>query len=150
MYSFSMNPAPFPEAIDHYMQKFKPALKGMKSFSTPSMQTFVEVVCIGVNDLQATDSSTIPNLIHSIKQCAFKSKLHNEQDFLCWFSILGLLSPLDISGMNDRRFSAHILTRGTMDLSFFGSSPSEMILVKVLVPKCIVKEKFGQIGMSNS
>ena len=146
MYGFSMNPGDFSEGIEIYMQKLKSELKGMKLFSTPSMQTFVQLVCIGVNDLQATDRSTIPHLIQSIKNCEFGLQVNHEQDFLCWLSILGLLSPVDIFGMNERRFNAHQLTRGTVDLSFFGSSPSEMILVKVLVPKCIIKEKLDKLA----
>ena len=53
--------------------------------------------------------------------------------------MLGMLSPLTISEMNDMRFHCHQLTRNTVDLSFLGSEPSEMILVKLLVSKCIIK-----------
>ena len=75
--------------------------------------------------------STIVKLIHAIKKCAFITQLRQQQDYL--------LSPLTISGMNDIRFHSHQLTRNTVHLSFLGSEPSEMIWVKLLIPKCIKK-----------
>ena len=60
--------------------------------------------------------------------------------------MLGMLSPLTISEMNDMRFHCHQLTRNTVDLSFLGSEPSEMILVKLLVPKCIIKNKLDNLS----
>ena len=60
----------------------------MKLVSTPTVQNFVRLVCIGVKDLYATDSSTIVKLI------------------------------LTISEMNDMPFHSHQLTRNTVDLSF--------------------------------
>ena len=142
MFGASVDSASFSEARH---QRFIPNVEETKSLSISTIQTFVQLVYIGVNDLQAPDSSTIPKLIHSIKQCAVRSEAYCEQDLFCWFSILGLLSPLDTIVLNDKRFSAHQLTRGTVDLSFFGSSPSEMILVKVLVSKCIIKEKLNKL-----
>ena len=83
--------------------------------------------------------STIVKLIHAIKKCAFITQLRQQQDYL--------LSPLTISEMNDMRFHCHQLTRNTVDLSFLGSEPSEMILVKLLVPKCIMKNKLDNLSV---
>ena len=145
MFGNSLNPGDFTGGIEVFLEKLKSEVGGMKLYSTPSIQTFVRLVCIGVKDLYATNSNTIINLIHAIKECAITTQVNHEQDLICWFSILGLLSPLKISEMNDMRFRAHRLTRDRIDLSFFGPNPSEMILVKMLVPKFIIKEKLDKL-----
>ena len=137
VFGVGLNPAGFKKGIKAALEKYESEVGGMKLFSTPTVPTFVRLVCIGVKDLYATDSSTIVKLIHAIKKCAFIIQLSQQQDLFCWFSILGMLSPLTISEMNDMRFHSHQLTRNTVHLSFLGSEPSEMILVKLLVPKRI-------------
>ena len=139
MFGVGLNPAGFNKGIEAALEKHESGVGGMKLFSTSTVQTFVRLVCIGVKDLYATDSSTIVKLIHAIKKCAFIIQLSQQQDYL--------LSPLTISEMNDMRFHSHQLTRNTVDLSFLGSEPSEMILVKLLVPKCIIKNKLDNLSV---
>ena len=55
MFGVGLNPACFYEAIEAALEKHESEVGGMKLFSTPTVQTFVRLVCIGVKDLYATD-----------------------------------------------------------------------------------------------
>ena len=145
MFKHSISPLDLSGGLDACAKELQSDIAGMKIYSTPSIQTFVRLVHIGASKFYETDSSAIVELIQSIKNCAFHSQKNHERDLFCWFAILGLLPPPIISEMNDVRFYEHQLTRDTIDMTFFGPSPTEMILVKLLVPRHIIKEKLNKL-----
>lgn len=155
MFQYSFKP---PElTLDNhaeYVRIMKSEKSGQRSYAAPSIQTYVQLLLMGVTKLHVIESSTITELLNSI----VKLRIHGQKDFnsslFSWLSVSGLLPPIlppTLLPVADQGVTARPGTRfenipNCDELSSaFPGSPS-MVLVTLLVPRGVMMDKLDKIN----
>jgi Domain of unknown function (DUF4470) len=128
-----------------FAKAMKTEQSGQRGYAAPTVQTYVQLLLMGVAKLHSVESSTIAELLRSILNLRILGQMYYTSSLFSWLSVSGLLPPVALQGVTGGPRTRFENVPNSSDLCFAFPASSSMVLVTLLIPRAVMTDKLDKI-----